>query len=74
VLTSSVGTVLFYCMALPGTGKVSLCKALAQKLAIHLNHRYTQEELIEINSYSLFLKWFSEICIVQCWLNAHATL
>jgi hypothetical protein len=58
----------------PGTGKTSLCKALAQKLAIRLNHRYTHGELIEINSHSLFSKWFSEVCTVQCWLNAHATL
>jgi len=58
----------------PGTGKTSLCKALAQKLAIRLNHRYTHGELIEINSHSLFSKWFSEVCSVQSWLNAHATL
>jgi len=38
----------------PGTGKRSLCKALAQNLAIHLNHCYTHGELIEINSHSLF--------------------
>ncbi|KAJ9588802.1 hypothetical protein L9F63_017913 [Diploptera punctata] len=44
----------------PGTGKTSLCKALAQKLAIRLGHRYTHGELIEINSHSLFSKWFSE--------------
>ncbi|NXP99621.1 PCH2 protein, partial [Vidua macroura] len=41
----------------PGTGKTSLCKALAQKLIIRL-YRYGQ--LIEINSHSLFSKWFSE--------------
>jgi len=44
----------------PGTGKTSLCKALAQKLAIRLNHRYKVGQLIEINSHSLFSKWFSE--------------
>ncbi|GFG40041.1 hypothetical protein Cfor_10534 [Coptotermes formosanus] len=44
----------------PGTGKTSLCKALAQKLAIRLNHCYTHGQLIEINSHSLFSKWFSE--------------
>ncbi|XP_049815219.1 pachytene checkpoint protein 2 homolog [Schistocerca nitens] len=44
----------------PGTGKTSLCKALAQKLAIRLGHRYTHGEFIEINSHSLFSKWFSE--------------
>ena len=49
----------------PGTGKTSLCKALAQNLAIHLNHPYTHGELMEINSHSLFSKWFSEVCTVQ---------
>jgi SpoVK/Ycf46/Vps4 family AAA+-type ATPase len=48
----------------PGTGKTSLCKALAQKLAIRLGHRFTHGELIEINSHSLFSKWFSEVCTV----------
>ncbi len=47
----------------PGTGKTSLCKALAQKVAIRLNHRYQYSQLVEINSHSLFSKWFSE---VQC--------
>ena len=44
----------------PGTGKTSLCKALAQKLAIRLSHRYAYGKLVEINSHSLFSKWFSE--------------
>ncbi|XP_072268144.1 pachytene checkpoint protein 2 homolog isoform X1 [Pyxicephalus adspersus] len=44
----------------PGTGKTSLCKALAQKLAIRLSHRYRYGQFIEINSHSLFSKWFSE--------------
>nr|XP_020670633.1 pachytene checkpoint protein 2 homolog isoform X2 [Pogona vitticeps] len=44
----------------PGTGKTSLCKALAQKLAIRLSDRYYYGQLIEINSHSLFSKWFSE--------------
>lgn len=44
----------------PGTGKTSLCKALAQKLCIQLSDRYTYGQLIEINSHSLFSKWFSE--------------
>ncbi|XP_041353322.1 pachytene checkpoint protein 2 homolog [Gigantopelta aegis] len=44
----------------PGTGKTSLCKALAQKLAIRLSDRYTYGQLLEINSHSLFSKWFSE--------------
>ena len=33
----------------PGTGKTSLCKALAQKLAIRLQGRYTTSHLVEIN-------------------------
>ena len=44
----------------PGTGKTSLCKALAQKLAIRMSDRYAYGQLIEINSHSLFSKWFSE--------------
>ena len=45
----------------PGTGKTSLCKALAQKLSIQMSHRYSYGQLIEINSHSLFSKWFSEV-------------
>ncbi|XP_036135243.1 pachytene checkpoint protein 2 homolog isoform X1 [Molossus molossus] len=74
----------------PGTGKTSLCRALAQKLTIRLSSRsqsssaycpvpstdvvsfilssvvigegrgYRYGQLIEINSHSLFSKWFSE--------------
>jgi len=44
----------------PGTGKTSLCKALAQKLSIRLSHKYASSQLVEINSHSLFSKWFSE--------------
>ncbi|XP_015599937.1 pachytene checkpoint protein 2 homolog [Cephus cinctus] len=44
----------------PGTGKTSLCKALAQKITIRLGDRYSHGELVEINSHSLFSKWFSE--------------
>ncbi|KAG5654453.1 hypothetical protein H0H81_001952 [Sphagnurus paluster] len=44
----------------PGTGKTSLCRALAQKLSIRLSHRYAHTRLLEINSHSLFSKWFSE--------------
>ncbi|KAI9555153.1 hypothetical protein GHT06_017668 [Daphnia sinensis] len=44
----------------PGTGKTSLCKALAHKMAIRLSHRYSNSQLVEINSHSLFSKWFSE--------------
>ena len=51
----------------PGTGKTSLCKALAQKLSIVLQRRYKYTQLVEINSHSLFSKWFSEV------LHLHAT-
>ncbi|XP_075216363.1 pachytene checkpoint 2 protein isoform X3 [Lycorma delicatula] len=44
----------------PGTGKTSLCKALAQKLTVRLGNRFIHGELIEINSHSLFSKYFSE--------------
>ena len=60
----------------PGTGKTSLCRALSHKLAIRLSERsaatrcpsvqqklisrYPRGKLIEINSHSLFSKWFSE--------------
>uniref|UniRef100_A0A182JR56 ABC transporter domain-containing protein n=1 Tax=Anopheles christyi TaxID=43041 RepID=A0A182JR56_9DIPT len=44
----------------PGTGKTSLCKAIAQKLSIRLNEEYRHAHLVEINSHSLFSRWFSE--------------
>lgn len=44
----------------PGSGKTSLCKALAQKLSIRLSHMYRYAEFMEINSHSLFSKYFSE--------------
>ncbi|GLV34484.1 pachytene checkpoint 2 [Carabus blaptoides fortunei] len=44
----------------PGTGKTSLSRALAQKLSIRLQRRYRNAQLVEINSHSLFSKWFSE--------------
>uniref|UniRef100_A0A8D8U8B3 Pachytene checkpoint protein 2 homolog n=2 Tax=Cacopsylla melanoneura TaxID=428564 RepID=A0A8D8U8B3_9HEMI len=44
----------------PGTGKTSLCKAVAQKLSIRLRNKYKVAEFIEINSHSLFSKYFSE--------------
>lgn len=44
----------------PGTGKTTLCKAIAQKLSIRLNEHYKHAHLVEINSHSLFSRWFSE--------------
>ena len=43
----------------PGTGKTSLCRALAHKLAIRLQYRFRKSILLEIHSHSLFSKWFS---------------
>jgi len=44
----------------PGTGKTSIAQAFAQKLAIRQIGGYENTALIEINSHSLFSKWFSE--------------
>lgn len=43
----------------PGTGKTSLCRALAHKLAVRLGDRFPRATLLEIHSHSLFSKWFS---------------
>lgn len=43
-----------------GTGKTSLCKALAQKVFIRNNQHFQTGLLFEINCHSLFSKWFSE--------------
>lgn len=47
----------------PGTGKTSICKALAQKLSIRLGEQYNFFEFIEINSHNLLSKYFSEVSI-----------
>ncbi|KAF1987676.1 AAA-domain-containing protein [Aulographum hederae CBS 113979] len=44
----------------PGTGKTTLCRALAQKLTIRLGGRFTHGKLVEINSPSMLSKWFGE--------------
>lgn len=44
----------------PGTGKTSLCRALAQKLSVRLSPLFSRSCLIEINANSLFSRWFSE--------------
>jgi MoxR-like ATPase len=44
----------------PGTGKTTLCKALAQKLSLRMSRRYPNAVLLEVNSHSLFSRWFSE--------------
>ena len=42
-----------------GTGKTSLCRALAQKLAIRMGRNFRSASILEIHSHSLFSKWFS---------------
>ena len=49
----------------PGSGKTTLCRALAQKLAIRMpesiwNIPYTQTRLLELDPHSLYSKYFSE--------------
>ena len=44
----------------PGTGKTTMCKALAQRLSIRFNHLYSNSVLVEVNAHSLFSRWFSE--------------
>ncbi|KAJ5078626.1 intein-containing pachytene checkpoint protein precursor [Anaeramoeba ignava] len=42
------------------THNTSLCRALSQKLSIKFSNKYAFCQLIEINTHSLFSKWFSE--------------
>lgn len=45
---------------MPGTGKTSLCRALAHKLAIRMRHRFPGgATLLDVRAHSLFSKWFS---------------
>ncbi|KAK0415700.1 hypothetical protein QR680_012069 [Steinernema hermaphroditum] len=44
----------------PGTGKTSFCKGIAQRLSIRLNKTFKRSVMVEINSHSLFSRWFSE--------------
>lgn len=43
-----------------GTGKTTICKGLAQKTFIRNSDRFSTGMLLEVNSHSLFSKWFSE--------------
>lgn len=43
-----------------GSGKTSLCRALAQKISIRLSSRFSRTRLVEINAHALCSKWFSE--------------
>lgn len=44
----------------PGTGKTSLCRALAHKLAVRHRDRFPRARLLEVDAHSLFSRWFSE--------------
>uniref|UniRef100_A0A1I8B615 AAA domain-containing protein n=1 Tax=Meloidogyne hapla TaxID=6305 RepID=A0A1I8B615_MELHA len=44
----------------PGTGKTTLCKAVAQRMALQTQRIFNQTLFVEVNSHSLFSKWFSE--------------
>ncbi|TKR75779.1 hypothetical protein L596_017022 [Steinernema carpocapsae] len=44
----------------PGTGKTSFCKGIAQRLSIRFNKTFKRSIMVEINSHSLFSRWFSE--------------
>ncbi|VDN85395.1 unnamed protein product [Brugia pahangi] len=52
--------IALYVAGPPGTGKTSLCRALAQKLAIRFSQKYKRIYFVEINSHGLFSKFFSE--------------
>lgn len=65
---------LFCVTGPPGTGKTTLCKAIAQKLTIRMSRNYTSAQFIEINSHSLFSKWFSEVKINEIYCNQSCEL
>ncbi|KAL8653056.1 MAG: hypothetical protein Q9226_004006, partial [Calogaya cf. arnoldii] len=44
----------------PGTGKTTLCRSLAQKLAIRLRGQYKATKLIELDAAAMFSKFFGE--------------
>jgi SpoVK/Ycf46/Vps4 family AAA+-type ATPase len=44
----------------PGTGKTTICHGLSQKLSIRYSHRYQSAMILEVNTHSLFSKWFAE--------------
>ncbi|KAL8840448.1 MAG: hypothetical protein Q9170_001324 [Blastenia crenularia] len=44
----------------PGTGKSTLCRALTQKLAIRLREQFSRTKLIELDTATLFSKFFGE--------------
>ncbi|KAK6438246.1 hypothetical protein LTR95_005555 [Oleoguttula sp. CCFEE 5521] len=44
----------------PGSGKSTLCRALAQKLAIRLGETFAAADLVEINANAMLSKYFGE--------------
>jgi len=44
----------------PGSGKSTLCRALAQKLSIRLGNIFTKSILVEINTNAMLSKYFGE--------------
>lgn len=44
----------------PGSGKSTLCRALAQKLSIRLNQTFPQATLVEVNTNAMLSKFFGE--------------
>lgn len=44
----------------PGTGKTSLCRALAQQISIRLKNIYPTSKLVELDAHSLLSRYFSE--------------
>lgn len=44
----------------PGTGKTTLCQALAQKISIRLSQQYYETRLVEIKTASLLSKFFGQ--------------
>ena len=44
----------------PGTGKTTICHGLAQKLSILYSRRFSSGIILEVNTHSLFSKWFAE--------------
>jgi pachytene checkpoint protein 2 len=43
-----------------GTGKTTLCRAIAYKLSIRMRRRFPKLLLLELNTSSMFTKWFGE--------------